>query len=92
MSTATEASLREVILDALNDAYYGRRAEIEGCQVCVKQPAGICADHQGDNASALEYEEARKQLERQPEHPEVLAVFCGIGAARVSGQEGGEGS
>lgn len=62
----TKPTLREVILDALEDAYWQRRAEIEGCRDCTRNPAGICADHQADNNAACEYDEARKQLQRTP--------------------------
>ena len=88
MSTPVIArpTLREVILDSLNDAYWSRRANVEECRACARQPAGICPDHQEDNALAREYEEARKQIERSPGDAEVLAVFAGL-----SGTEGGEG-
>jgi hypothetical protein len=91
MSTATitRPSLREVILDALNDAFWQQRAEIEDCAGCRKNPAGVCPDrdHQEANTRAVEYDEARKQLERNPEHPEVLSVLAGIGAAPAAGGE-----
>jgi hypothetical protein len=93
MSTATETrpSLRAVILDALDDAYYARRYAIEDCRDCTRNPAGVCGDHQADNDLARDYEEARKQLERSPGDPDVLAVFCGTeAAAMVRGQNGGE--
>lgn len=77
--TLTVPSLREVLIDALDDAYWARRAEIEGCRDCTRNPAGICADHQADNDAAHEYEEARKQIEQSPSDPEVLAVFAGLG-------------
>ena len=87
----TRPTLREVMADALEDAFWARRAEIEGCTHCTRNPTGICGDHQEDNNRAREYEDARKQLERNPEHPEVLAVLAGIeAAALVSGTEGGE--
>ena len=76
--TITRPALREVLADALDDAYWFRRGEIEGCVYCPKNPAGICADHQDDNIRALEYEEARKQIERNPECPEVLAVLADL--------------
>lgn len=84
MSTATTArpSLRDIILDALDDAYWAHRAEIEGCRDCARNPAGICADHQDDNTAACDYEQARKHLQQAPGDPEVVAVSCGI--------EGGE--
>ena len=71
--------LREVVLDALTDAYYARRAEIQGCRFCARNPAGVCADHEEDNAAALEYEEAHKQIEHG----------AADWAAYVSGEEGG---
>ena len=76
--TLTVPSLRDVLLEALDDAYFYRRGEIDGCGDCPKQPARICADHRADNDAAREYEEARKQIERTPGNPEVLAVFAGL--------------
>jgi len=83
-------TLREIILDALTDAYWGRRAEIEGCRDCSRNPAGICRDHQDDNAAALEYEQARKQIEHSPGDPEVLAVYCGTEEYQGAGNGTGE--
>jgi len=79
MSTATTApaTLREVILDAIEDACWYRKGEIEGCRDCARNPAGICADHQADNDAAYEYEQARKHLQQSPGSPEVLAVLAG---------------
>ena len=74
----TRPSLLEVVLDALTDAYYARRAEIEGCRDCTRTPAGICADHEADNALAFSYEEARKQIEHASDR-EVLALLNGKG-------------
>ena len=75
----TRPDLRAVILDALNDAYWCHRGEIEDCAACRVHPAGVCADpdHQTANAHARDYEEARKQIERSPESPDVLAVLAG---------------
>lgn len=72
----TKPDLRAVLLDALEDAFWQRRAEIEGCRGCRNQPAGICPDHQADNDAAYEYDEARKQLQNSPEHPEVQAALA----------------
>lgn len=83
-ATIARPSLRAVILDGLEDAFYARRAVIEGCGDCARNAAGICGDHQADNDAAFEYDEARKQLERNPGHPDVLAVFCGIEEAQAS--------
>lgn len=79
----TRPSLREIVLDALTDAYWYRRGEVEDCRACRKAAAGICADldHQLSSAAALFYEEARKQIQNSPGDPEVLAV---------TGSEGGE--
>ena len=74
----TRPSLLEVVLDALTDAFYARRAEIEGCRDCARNPAGICADHEADNALALSYEEARKQIEHSSDE-EVAALLNGKG-------------
>ena len=60
---ATKATLRQILLDALSDAYDYRTADIEGCAACKRQPANICGDHQADNDAALEYEQARKLIE-----------------------------
>lgn len=79
--TATRPSLREVILDALLDAWYARRAEIEGCRDCARNPAGICGDHQSDNDAAWFYDDARKQLERTPGDPAALALLGTITGA-----------
>ena len=78
--TLTVPSLREVLLDALDDGYWYRKGEVEDCAACRKAPAGVCADldHQNSLAMALEYEEARKQIQQSPGHPEVLAVFAGL--------------
>jgi hypothetical protein len=87
-AVATEAppALRQILLDALDDAYWYRKDEIEGCRDCPRQPAGICADHEDDNALASYYETARKQLEQAPDSAEVLAALLPAAA------EGGEQS
>ena len=79
----TRPSLREIILDALTDAFWCRKGEVEDCPACRRSPAGVCADedHQLSLTAALLYEDARKQLERQPGDPEVVALL---------GAEGGE--
>jgi hypothetical protein len=81
----TGPSLREIILDALTDAWYARRAEIEGCRDCARNPAGICGDHQADNDAACEFEQARKQIEHSPSDPEVLGLAGDVMAA-LSGE------
>ena len=81
-ATLTKPALREVILDALEEAYSVRRGEIEECRDCARNPAGIADCHRADNDAAHEYDEARKQMERNPESAEVLAALCG--------SEGGE--
>ena len=75
----TRPSLREIILDALTDAFWCRKGEVEDCPACRRSPAGVCADedHQLSLAAALFYEEARKQIEHQPGDPEVVAVLAG---------------
>ena len=80
--TITRPALRDIILDAVEDAYWYRKGEVEGCRDCARHPAGVCADHQEDNALALDYEEVRKQIQGSPDDPEVLAVLAAI--------EGGE--
>lgn len=77
-------SLREIVLDALTDAYWSRRANVEECRTCTRNPAGVCMEHEADHALASDYEEARKQIEHMPGDPEVVAVGCGI--------EGGTGT
>lgn len=74
-ATGTAPTLREIVLDALSDAYYSRRASVEECPSCTKQPAGVGPCHQEDGNLAREYDEARKQIEQQPDGPEVLAVL-----------------
>ena len=78
--TITRPSLREVVIDALHDAYWSHQGEVEDCAACRKAPAGVCADldHQNSLAMALEYEQARKQIQHTPGDPEVLAVFAGL--------------
>jgi hypothetical protein len=76
--TVTRPSLREVLIDALDIAYWTQRDGIEGCRDCTRNPAGICADHQADNEAAAEFENARKLIEQSPGHPEVLAVLAGL--------------
>ena len=71
----TRPSLREVVIDALDFTYWHHRGEIGDCADCAKQPAGVCIDHQDDLNRAAECEEARKQIQRSPESPEVLAVL-----------------
>ena len=85
-ATTTKPTLRDILLDSLEDAYWFRKGEVEDCPACRRNPAGVCADLDHQNASVLaqDYEEARKQLQRNPECPEVLAVLAGI--------EGGEGA
>jgi hypothetical protein len=85
-ATTVKPSLREIVLDALTDAWYARRAEIQGCRDCGRNPAGICGDHQADNDAAFEYEQARKQIETAPGDPEVIAVFAGNVMAALSGE------
>jgi hypothetical protein len=77
IAKATGPSLRDVLIDALDDAYWFQRGEVEDCPRCRRSPAGVCPDpdHQNANARALEYEEARKQMQRTPGDPEVLAVL-----------------
>ena len=83
-ATLTAPSLREVILDALNDAYWSRRANVEECRSCTRNPCGVCPEHEEDNTLAQEYEEARKRLQNAPGDLDVLA------AAAEAGQREGE--
>jgi hypothetical protein len=62
-ATATRPSLREILLDALSDAYDFRKDATVDCTACKRQPTGICGDHQADHEAAGEYEAARKQIE-----------------------------
>jgi hypothetical protein len=88
--TATKPSLRAVVLDALNDAYWSRRANVEECRTCARNPAGIALCHEEDARLAFEYEEARKRIESAPGDPEVMNVFAGNLMAALSGEETGE--
>ena len=88
MSTATEtapADLRQIILDAIDTAFWHHQGEIEMCRDCTRNPAGICAGHWEDADRAREYTEARKQIENSPGDAEVVAVFAGL-----SSTEGGQ--
>ena len=77
-ATLTKPTLREILLDALEDGYWYQKGEVEDCGHCRNSVTGACADpdHQNAAARAHEYDEARKQLQRNPEHPEVLAVLA----------------
>jgi radical SAM protein with 4Fe4S-binding SPASM domain len=74
-ATETRPTLREVVLDSLHDAFYARLSSVEECRSCAVQPAGFGPCHQEDAERAQEYDEARKQIERTPDSPEVLAVL-----------------
>ena len=74
-AAGTAPTLREIVLDALDVAYWSAKAETGGCRDCLRQPTGICRDHETDNAAAAEFDAARKQIEQQPDGPEVLAVL-----------------
>jgi hypothetical protein len=93
MDTITRPSLREIVLDALTDAYWTRKREVEDCEHCRRSAAGVCPDedHQLSTAAFLFYEEARKRIEHMPADPEVMDVLCGNVMAALSGSEG-EGS
>jgi hypothetical protein len=86
--TLAKPSLREVVVDALNDAYWSRRANVEECRACAKQPTGFAVCHEEDARLAAEYEQARKQIEGAPGDPEVLDLFTGNVMAALSGDEG----
>lgn len=77
-ATATRTALREVILAALDDAYEYRRAQVDDCRDCARQPAGICLDHQGDNDAAFDYEAARKQIEGTLAGPDTAAELAAL--------------
>jgi hypothetical protein len=76
-ATVTRPTLREIVLDALTDAYWYRRGEVEDCHQCRRSPAGVCADedHQLSLATSQFYEEARKRLENAPSDAEVVALL-----------------
>jgi hypothetical protein len=86
MSTPTLArpDLRAILLDALEDAFWFQKGEVEDCGHCRNSVTGVCADrdHQDANARAVEFENARKQLQRNPECPEVLAVLTAAEGAQ----------
>ena len=91
MSTATitrPATLREIVLDSLNDAYWSRRANVEECRDCSRNPAGVALCHEEDARLAAEYEEARKQIQNSPGDPEVLAVTGGAALSDEASNEG----
>ena len=88
--TAEAPALRAIVLDALHDAYWVQRVEVEECPRCRQAPAGVCADrdHQDALALALDYEAARRQIQ---DRPDALAAITGenITAAAAAG-DGGE--
>jgi hypothetical protein len=85
-ATSTRPSLREIVLDALNDAYYSRRANVEECRACTRQPAGVCPDHLDDSDLSRAYEDARRQIEGS------IAGDAGEIASLIPAAEGGEGN
>jgi hypothetical protein len=70
-------TLREIVADALVDAYWYRKGKVEDCPACRRSPAGVCADedHQLSLAASRFYEDARKQLENAPSDAEVVALL-----------------
>jgi hypothetical protein len=79
-ATTVKPSLQDIILDALNDAYWSRRANVEECRACTRSPAGVLTCHEEDNALALSYEAARKQIEHSPAALEsILAALSDEG-------------
>jgi hypothetical protein len=62
-ATLAKPSLREIVIDALNEAYWSRRANVEECRACAKQPTGFALCHEEDAELARLYEQARKQIE-----------------------------
>ena len=84
ITTETPATLRQIVLDSLHDAYWAHRNEIESCSCCRSHPAGACIDHQDDDAAARSYEDARMQIERSPGSPEVLAVLADLNGGEKS--------
>ena len=77
-NAVTRPSLCEVLIDALDIAYWTQRERIEECATCARNPAGVAPCHREDSDAAFEYEDARKLIEQSPGHPEVLAVFAGL--------------
>ena len=85
-ATATRPTLREIILDALSDAYYSRRANVEECAFCAKQPAGVGPCHQEDSDLSRDYENARKQVERSLADPGTADELAALLGTEGSGQ------
>jgi hypothetical protein len=91
-ATITRPSLREILLDALEDAYWYQKGEVEDCGHCRRSLTGACteAGHQNALALALDYEAARKQIQ---DSPEAISVLAGLdGAAPAAGNGGGSWS
>lgn len=84
--TRTAPTLRDIILDAIEDAFWYRRAQVEDCGACSRNPAGICGDHQADNDLGALYEDARKHLQRSPGSPEVAALLGTADSTEGGGQ------
>jgi hypothetical protein len=78
--TRTPASLRDVILDALSDAFYSRRANVEECRDCTRNPGGVCPAHEKDSGLARAYEEAQRAIRNTGGDGGVLRLL-GIGGA-----------
>jgi hypothetical protein len=89
-ATMAKPALREVILDALEEAYDHHRTEIEACGHCRRSLTGACADqnHQNAFALALDYEAARRQIEDSPAALAVLALKVGAAPAARDGGSG----
>ena len=84
--TMTKPTIRETILAALDDGYWYRRGLVDDCRDCLRQPAGICADHQGDNEAAHDYEQARKQIEGSLADPDTADELAALLGEEGSGQ------
>jgi hypothetical protein len=91
MTAATKASLREILLDSLEDAYWFQKGEVEDCGHCRRSVTGACADpgHQNALALAQDYEAARKQIQ---DSPDALSVIAGLAGAAPAAGDGGEKS
>ena len=82
-ATLTKPSLLEVVNDALNDAYWSRRANVEECLTCAKNPAGVSTCHEEDWHYVCEYEEARKRIAATVSTDmELVALLNGEGETR----------
>jgi len=73
--TAAAFPLQAVVLDGLTDAYWYRRAQVEGCPDC-RASAGTCLMHENDNHRAEEYETAGHIIRHAAGNSDALAALA----------------